>query len=305
MDPIKKTYLARDEDGREAMRNYRKPPVRFRASELAQCKRRLWYRLSGYLPKPRTGFQEDWSVDGDIHHDQVRQTLLYWGVALSGITQDEGGETHENKYTVQEFEHDGVRFKISSRQDGWIEHPDYDDHIMMEIKSVGHWPYHYMVKAYDEGFGPQGFSGSDRLTGEDGFRYYIYEKRSDFVYQINAGMAMHGDKHTYLVLKDRSNSHIGIHLPEGGSVGGVVFDYDQKVFDKIMRRCAAVQRAVTAGEPPMPEHPQGHKECKMCSYYYACHETFKRKRAGLTPSTVYPDPQVDVQFDEEETDGDV
>ena len=282
MDPIAKMYLARDEDAREEVRNYRKPSIRFRASELADCKRKIWYRLSGYIPTPRSGFKNDWSIDGDIHHDMVRQTMLHWGITLGGITQDEEtGETHENKYIVTEFEYDDVKFNVSSRQDGWIEHEDYDGLIMMEIKSVGHWPHNYMVKAYEEG-------------GAAGFVEYIKEKKPEYVYQMNAGMAMNKDDHCYLVLKDRSNSHIGIHLNDGTVVGGVVFDYDPVLMEKIKRRCVAVKRAVIAGKPPMPEFTAGSKQCGYCPYYYACHASFKRKKAGLTPTMVYPDPTIDV-----------
>jgi len=290
MDPIARMYLARDEDGREAMRNYKKPPLRFRASELADCKRKIWYRLSGYIPAPRYGFKEDWSVDGDIHHDMVRQTMLHWGIELGGITQDEEtGETHENKYIVREFEQDGMPFNIASRQDGWIKHADYGDKlIMMEIKSVGHWPHHYMVKAYEEGYGPDGFKGDDRVAGLQGFRDYIYDKKPEYVYQMTAGMAMNKEDHCYLVLKDRSNSHIGIHLSDGTCVGGTVFDYDPSVMDKIKRRCVAVKRAVMDGTPPMPEHLPSSKECGYCPFYYACHEKFKRDKACLLYTSPSP-----------------
>lgn len=288
MDPIARMYLARDEDGRVAVRNHKKPPLRFRASELADCKRKIWYRLSGYTPAPRYGFNEDWSIDGDIHHDMVRQTMLHWGIELGGITQDaETGETHEHKYQVKEFVHEGMKFNIASRQDGWIKHEDYGDKlIMMEIKSVGHWPHNWMVKAYETG-------------GEQGFRDYIYEKKPEYVYQMTAGMHMNDDDHCYLVLKDRSNSHIGIHLADGTCVGGVVFDYDFTVMERVKRRCVAVKRAVMAGDPPMPEFLPSSKQCGYCPFYYACHEKFKRDKAGLTPNMVYPDPTISVDFLEE------
>jgi CRISPR/Cas system-associated exonuclease Cas4 (RecB family) len=281
MDPIKKMYLARDEDGRHAIRRYRKPPLRFRASELSDCKRRLWYRLSGFLPAPRTGFQEDWSVDGDIHHDMVRQTMLHWGIEMRGITQENAeGETVEDPYVTKEFTHDGTSFTISSRQDGWVYHEDYG-WLMTEIKSVGHWPHHYMVKAYDEG-------------GAEGFRQYIAEKKPGYLYQMTAGMVLQDEERAYLLLKDRSNSHIGIHLPDGEVVGGVVFEYDDEIWKRIQRRCVAVKRAVMAGEPPMPEHTPGSKECGYCPFYYLCHGADKRRKAGLEPAVVYPDPLVEV-----------
>jgi hypothetical protein len=101
------------------------------------------------------------------------------------------------------------------------------------------------------------------------------------------------------VLKDRSNCHIGLHLPDGEVVGGVVFDKDQAAMEKVKRRCVAVKRSVLDGKPPIPEHTAGSRDCSYCPFYYACHETFKRKKAGLTPTMVYPDPLIDVDFLEE------
>ena len=292
MDPIKRMYLARDEDAREDIRGYRKPSIRFRASELGNCRRQQWYRLSGYLPAPRTGFSNDWSIDGDVHHDVVRQMMLQWDIKLGGITLDpETGETVEAKYIVHEFEHDDCKFSVSSRQDGWIEHEDYDNKlIMMEIKSVGHWVHHHMVKAYEEG-------------GESGFKDYIAKKKPGFIYQMNIGMEMQGDEHCYLVLKDRSNCHTGIHLPDGTVIGGVVFDKDPEIIEKVKRRCVAVKRAVMDAKPPMVEHTASANECGWCPFYYACHEKIKRAKAGLTPTMVYPDDTIDTNF-LEDSDGD-
>lgn len=288
MDPVKRMYLARDADGRHAAKRYRKPPLRFRASELANCKRQQWYRLSGYRPAPSTGFQEDWSIDGDIHHDMVRQMLLHWGIELRGITQEGGeGETVEDPFVVADFEYNGMKFQIATRQDGWIKHEDYEKWPLLEIKSVGHWPYHYLAKAYETG-------------GEDGFREYIAEKRPGYLYQMTVGMKIHGDDMAYLLLKDRSNSHIGIHLSNGEIIGGVVFPYDNDVWEKIARRCVTVKRAVMDGIPPVPEYTAGSKQCGWCPFHYLCHGADKRRKAGLEPAVVYPDAEV---IDESENQG--
>ncbi len=150
-DPIERMYLVRDEQGREKVRNHKKPAMRFRASGLAACKRQEYYRQSGYLPAPRYGTSDDYSVDGDAHHDIVRQMMLAYGVKLAGITQAEDGSTHEDMFVTQDFDVEGRTITISTRQDGWIFNGDYG-WMLMEIKSVGHWVYHYMQKAYEAGW---------------------------------------------------------------------------------------------------------------------------------------------------------
>ena len=96
MDPIiKYLYEARDEEGREKARNQRNPARRFRASGLTDCKRQEFYRQSGWIRKPRYAVSDDYGVDGDVHHDVVRQMMLAYGIRLAGITQAEDGSTDD------------------------------------------------------------------------------------------------------------------------------------------------------------------------------------------------------------------
>ena len=311
MDPIARMYLARDEDGREQARNYKKPPVRFRASELSDCKRRTWYRLSGWVPAPRTGFDDDWSVDGDVHHDIVRQLMLRWDVKLAGITQSEDGSTHEDGFVVQSFDLEGRSLDVSTRQDGWIWHEDYG-WMIMEIKSVGHWKHNYMLKAYTDGW--TGEDGTHYPPGETAVVAYLTAKYPAYIYQMHAGMAIakarassqlpfdpaeqHTLDHAFLVLKDRSNCHIGFHDDKMGVLGGIVIPFVPETWDKVLRRLYTTKGKVLDGTPPLPEYTAGSRECGYCPYRYACHDATKRRAKGLTPAIVFPDPAVGIHFDE-------
>jgi CRISPR/Cas system-associated exonuclease Cas4 (RecB family) len=300
MDPIARMYAERDEAALDNIRNYRKPSVRLRASELADCKRAVYYRLTGHVPSPDTGFSNDWSEEGDIHHDIVRHKLLAHGFELAGVTVNDDGTMTENKYVVQEFEYEGKPFKISTRQDGWIKHPDHG-WMLLEIKSVGHWPYKYMNDAYQAG-------------GHDGLLEYIMEKKPNFIYQVHAGMAIakargpealpfdHTEKHTldlaYIIIKDRSNCHIGFHDGERGVSGGVYVPWEDETWEKIGARSSFTTEKVRDGKIPMAEYTSSSTPCGYCRYRYLCHDADRRRKAGLEPAIQYPHPAVSIEFNE-------
>ncbi len=315
-DPIVQVYLDRDEEGREACRTHRKPAVRFRASGLTACKRQEFYRQSGYVPSPRYGFDNDWSIDGDIHHDVVRQLLLAYGVKLAGITQAEDGSTDEFMFVTHDFDVEGRTITVSTRQDGWIYHEDHG-WLLMEIKSCGHWVFNYIQKAYVAGWTDE--VGTKYPPGIEAVMAYIVEKKPDWIAQMLAGLAIAKAKgpdklpfdasdkytldHSYLVIKDRSNCHIGFHDESMPIVGGIMFPFDQATFDKVLRRCYITKGKVLDGTPPIPEYPPSHRECGYCKFSYLCHGADKRRKLGLEPAVVYPDPEIKINFNEEEPSG--
>lgn len=298
MDPIARIYELRDEEGRESIRTYRSPPQRFRASELSACKRQIWYRHCGYIPKVRYGFNDDWGVDGDVHHDVIRQMMLKYGTKLAGITQDESGETHEDPFVVHSFDHKGREIKISTRQDGWIWHDDYG-WMLLEIKSVGHWPMKYMDEAYQKG-------------GHDGLYDYLEEKKPEWFAQVHAGMAIAQDtgkvpfpledKHTlhhaYILVKDRSNCHMGFHSEEHGVSGGIIVSFDDDKWDAILQRLYHTKGKVLDGTAPLREYTSSSKHCGYCAFRYLCHDADKRRKAGLEPAILYPDPACGIHIDD-------
>ena len=317
MDPIiKYLYDARDEEGREKARNQRNPARRFRASGLTDCKRQEFYRQSGWIEKPRYAVSDDYGVDGDVHHDVVRQMMLAYGIRLAGITQAEDGSTDEFMFVTQDFDvtndnGDTASITISTRQDGWIFHEDYG-WMLMEIKSVGHWPYTYMAKAFFEGWKDE--NGKQYPPGEDAALAYIWEKKPEYIAQIMAGLAIGKERgpsnlpfdteeqytldHAYLVIKNRSDCHIGYHDRDGNKdpLGGIIIPWDADLFQKILRRCQVVKGKVNDGVAPIPEYPAGSKQCSYCPFKYACHDADKRRKQGKEPAIVYPDPAVKVEF---------
>jgi CRISPR/Cas system-associated exonuclease Cas4 (RecB family) len=306
MDPIQRMYLNRDERERQKIRDYKKPPARFRASELADCKRKIWYRHSGYVPAPRTGFSDDWSIDGDVHHDVVRQIMLEFGIQLCGITQHESGSTEEDGFVAHDFDVDGRTITVSTRQDGWIWHEDYG-WMLLEIKSQGHWVYHYVNKAYTDGWKDD--AGVEYPAGPKAAVAYLMEKKPEYLAQVMAGIAIaraqgsaptpDGEPldldHAYLVIKDRGNCHIGLGTGDG-DLQGLVIPYDQDILDKALRRAYVVKGKVLDGQPPMAEFTAGSKQCGYCPYRYACHDADKRRKQGLDPVLVYPDPACGIEF---------
>lgn len=313
MDPIVQMYEARDELGREQRRHYKPPAKRFRASELSDCKRRIYYRHSGYVPAPDTGFQMDWSVDGDIHHDITRQIMLQHGVRLAGITVNDDGTTDEDQFVSYDFDVQGLTLPVSTRQDGWIWHDDYG-WMLMEIKSVGHWKYNYQMKAYESGYTDA--NGVEHGPGHDALLAYMHDKYKNYIYQIHAGLAIaraRGEKHlpfdpsegytldrAYLVIKDRSNCHIGYHSETQGLLGGVIVPFQDEIWEKVLQRLYVTRRGIAEGTPPRPGYTPGSYECKICPYRYACHDAMKRKQEGKKPHVVYPDPAVGLHFDDAE-----
>lgn len=312
-DPIARMYATRDERGREQARTHRSPPQRFRASELADCKRRIFYRHSGWVPAPDTGFQMDWSIDGDVHHDIVRQAMLAEGCKLAGITVNEDGTTDEDQFVSHTFQVHGLNIPVSTRQDGWVFHDDYG-WMLMEIKSVGHWKYNYQLKAYENGW--EDANGKKYPPGHDSVLAYLTEKAPAYIYQMHAGLAIARERgedalpfdpsegytldYSYLVIKDRSNCHIGYHSDTQGLLGGVVMPFNQELWDSVLQRLYVTRQAISEGTPPKPGYPAGAYECKICPYRYACHGAMKRKQQGRKPYVVYPDPEVGLHFDDQE-----
>lgn len=312
MDPIVRMYKDRDEIGRDKARHQSNPARRFRASGLTDCKRQEFYRQSGWIEKPRYGVDDDYGVDGDVHHDIVRQMLLAHGVRLAGITQAEDGSTDEFQFVTHDFDVEGRTITISTRQDGWIFHEDYG-WMLMEIKSVGHWPQHYMAKAYFEGWTDE--LGNEYDPGHEAALAYICEKKPEYIAQITAGLAIARElgpeklpfdesegytlDHAYLVIKDRSNCHIGYHDRDDRDaeiLGGIIVPWDEALMQKILRRCYIIKGKVADGTPPIPEYPAGSKQCGYCPFKYACHDADKRRKRGQEPAIVYPDPEVKVNF---------
>ncbi|KPJ97091.1 MAG: hypothetical protein AMJ55_00290 [Gammaproteobacteria bacterium SG8_15] len=289
MDPIQKLYNIRNENGLEQVRNHKKPPLRFRASEVADCARKIWYRLSGYLPAPRNARSDDYGVDGDAHHDVIRQMLEHYDIPIRGIAFEEDGEQKETRFLTKEFNVDGLNITVASRCDGEIYLEDLDKWALLEIKSAGYWKYKYLNDAFVDG-------------GTTGAIAYMKEKRQNYYLQSLITATMHGNDLVYLVLKDRSDCNIG--LWSGVLHQGLLFEVGEDDVQAILRKLASIHRKVMDGDPPVPGYLPGSNDCKWCEFRYACHDYTKRKKKGQEPHLLYPDPAITLPDAPEEGDED-
>jgi len=281
MDPIQMIYNLRDEAGRNDVRNYRKPPIRFRASEVANCSRQIWYRLSGYIPAPRYGRSDDYGIDGDAHHDITRQLLAHYGVKLRGLEFNEDGTQVETNFLAKEYNVDGLNVTVASRCDGEIFLEEITDWALLEIKSAGYWKFKYLNDAFIEG-------------GREGAINYMKEKRRPYYEQSTITADMHGNGHIYLLLKDRSDCGLGLYNPDTNEHTGLLYPVDQDDLTTILRKLANIKRKVMDGTPPMPEHIASSSDCKYCPFKYLCHDATRRARQKQEPAIRYPDPKVQI-----------
>lgn len=284
MDPIKRMYENRDAVAREKAARHSRPPQRFRASEVHDCARKIYYRLSGYAPAPRYAIDDDYGIDGDMQHDVVRWLMSQWGVALQGLDVDENGKIKEQASRIKTFTVDDLAFDVTGRIDGEIKVDD--DWVLLEIKSVGYWPYKYMQDAFIAG-------GQEALTE----RIMSSSASAGYIDQMHVCMAIYGMRKGYLLIKDRSGCKTGVHNTKTGDcVGGMVVEWDEERWQTILKRLHMIRVKVNTGVPPLAGFPPGSDDCKLrCPFVYLCHDADKRRQRGLEPAVVYPDPLVQIE----------
>jgi len=284
MDPIKQMYANRDAVARDKASRHSRPPQRFRASEVHDCARKIYYRLSGYAPAPRYAIDDDYGIDGDMQHDVVRWLMSQWGVALQGLDVDEAGKIKEQASRIKSFAVDDLAFDVTGRIDGEIKVDD--EWMLLEIKSVGYWPYKYMQDAFIAG-------GEAALTE----RIMSSSASAGYIDQMHVCMAIYGMRKGYLLVKDRSGCKTGVHNTKTGDcVGGMVVEWDQERWDTILKRLHMIRIKVNTGVPPLAGFPPGSDDCKLrCPFVYLCHGADKRRQRGLEPAVVYPDPLVQIE----------
>ena len=288
-DPVNRMYDRMAEEMLE--RTLRTSSRYFRASEAGDCKRKLWYRISGYRPAPNDGWLKHLGIQGDVDHDVVRDMLLHYGAELEGLKfarEEDGSVSVEELEKVREtFDVDGTDVTIACRSDGSIHirelldevFPDHgtDGLALLEVKGMDGFSWRWANKAF-------------AADGMDGVKEYIEEKKP-YVWQMNTTMKLVGRPYAYLMVKDRSLSQSGFHNESNGErIGGGVWKFDPNLWKRTLNRMAIVRRAVDSGEPPRPDHAEGSKACKQCAWSYLCHGAEGRRRMGLEPAIVYPVP---------------
>lgn len=286
-DPVKQLYADRQVQCLKDIKEYKAPRQNFRASELEQCRLRVWYRLSGYIPAARTPRGDDYGHDGDMHHDQVRNQMRAAGMKLGGLTFNKDKTVTENDSYVLEIKHKGQAFKISMRLDGTITLGTMKH--TLEIKSLGFWKYKPFREVWTQ---------TESMAAVTG---YMMSNRRDIVYQVHANMMATKLKRAYVLLKDRSDCALGLHSDKKPEVvlGGVIVEFDPVIWDEILNRMAYITKKLQAKEAPEPDHQIEVNECKTyCGYYHMCHGANKRRKRGLEP--VYLHPQLGTKLHVEE-----
>lgn len=283
-NPLDLVYDGLREKGRQRIRNHRKPPLRFRASEVDQCRRRIWYRLSGYTPAPKDPGLSLYGPAGDFAHDSTRWLFKYWGATLAGLTFDpDTGLVEETMNATKSFGIGDERFDLVCRADGMILFNDIWH--LLEVKSVGSYKYGWMDKAL-QGTYPKYKPGGPDMLGQ-----YLDDTYRSYTWQASIGGMMFNLSHAYLLIVNRSECNIGfLDETTGLRHPGKVWEIDNTLVDYILERCGGIAKAVRDKKAPPCAHVASHKECATyCDFKYLCHGAAKRRLQGLEPAVVYPD----------------
>lgn len=275
-DPIQRIYERRRLENIQALQKYKAPRPNFRASEVRNCVRQVYYRLAGYIPKASDPRLDDYGVDGDYNHDMVRDFLVRHGVKIMGVRFEKDGTQTETMSKTVEYEFGGYKFKVSARLDGAIRIGGVK-HIL-EIKSKGFWKLKPFLEAFSGG------------GGETAVRGALQREAPEHQAQLNLCMDMFNIRHGYLVFKDRSECAVGLHERNHREriLGGVIFDFDAKLHTATMRRLASVQQALEQEVPPDAEYIDGSKPCNMCDFHHLCHGADQRRVQGREPFQWHP-----------------
>lgn len=275
MDPIRLMYQRRNADWKSKLRRYKAPSNQhIRASELGKCKRMTYYRLAGYIPdRTYPGTLMDYSQDGDLHHDAVREAMLAGGLKITGFTRTKDGHQETESHLLP-FTHNGETFTITVRLDGLIRIGNVV-HVL-EIKSLNQWKLNGLLNEWEE-------AGNDAAL-----LAYIDEHRKDILFQTHAEMVAVKKKRAYVVFKDRSNCHIGLHSRKNPEriIGGPIIQFREDIWARVLNRCAAIALALRMDVPPQ-QLSASSTDCKYCDYLHLCHGADRRRKAGINPAMLH------------------
>jgi len=284
VDPIWKIYAGIAAEQEQEVRRYKRPPMRFRASETSQCRRRIWFRLGGFLPTPSEPWLRLVAESGTMHHEYVRYLYNAFGVGLTGFTEDAEGKQKEDKYIVRTFEYDGLKFDVSAQADAGVEIEVVEDGetktvvaAVVEIKSMSQYKYQELNNAYKKG------------------AEVVLEKLQNdyqgYVWQGNTTAMVKGLEYVYLVVVGRSGMELGLaNVPmanrskwdplRGDRSGGALWKVEDVDRENILAKLADIARLLEAGDKPAADYTDGSDECKQCAFWYLCHGA---KKGGKYP----------------------
>ncbi len=278
-DPIVLAYEAITKKNLERIKKFKAPPLRFIASELGSCKRKIFYRHSGYIPAARSARGDDYGRDGDVHHDLVRTFMVDEGGAkIEGVKRGKGGLLSEEEpgrdVVLDAGKH---RVKLHVRKDGKIRLSRRKG--VLEIKSVSYWDYKAYTDLWTNTLDPAAVLA------------VINDKHPEYIDQCHAGMFEAGLKLAYLVIKGRDSCAVGLHSTRdaGQILGGLVIEWDQNRWNQIVKRMEIVADALREEKPPRAEYVASDNQCKYyCPFLHLCHGALKRKKQGIEPHAWHP-----------------
>lgn len=275
-DPIWKIYEGLAHESEHSVLNYTKQSRRFRASEIAGCRRKIWYRLGGFVPLPKYPWLEMVGAAGDLGHDYFRYLANHYEMGLGGITFDKAtGKQEEIDNAWCDYDFNGQKFTLSCRPDGSMLLPEVPTDAVLEVKTVTSFAFDKAERAWKKG-GNQGV-----------IDHYLAEK-PNFLWQGNQSAMILKKTHIYLLVIDRNLNRIGFGTEgfgkkhgweplAGKRAGGCVWELEESDKENILYKAAAITEALNGDvPPPAPEFLASSNECGQCDFFIYCHGKKKK-----------------------------
>ena len=264
-DPVWKVYEGLAAESLRKNLEAGKGSRRLRASEAADCSRRIWYRVGGFQPLPKQPWLELVSDSGNMHHEYARTIGNHFGMEITGFTTVDGVQEEEH-YSSKIFKYDGQEFELSCRPDGYVTLTE-GRKAVLEIKSMSQFAYQKAESAFKK--------------GPEALLALLQHEHPNYLWQGNVTAMIRELDHVYLLCVGRSGNNFGFGAvgPDkpgvwdplrGRRAGGLVWQLEDRDRENILAKLADVSRRLATGEAPPPDYSPGSSECGMCPFLYAC-----------------------------------
>ena len=273
-DPLWKIYEGLANESEYAVLNYKKSSRRFRASEVAGCRRKMWYRLGGFIPLPTYPWLEMVGAAGDLGHDYFRYLANHYEIGLGGIKFDKStGKQEEIDNAWEDYDFNGQKFTLSCRPDGSMQLPQGE--AILEIKTVTSYAFDKAQRAWIKG------------GNQAAIDHYLVEK-PNFLWQGNQSAMILKKDFVYLLAVDRNLNRIGFSTEgfgkkhgweplAGRRSGGAIWEVEESDKENILYKAADITEALNGDvAPPAPEFLASSTECGQCGFFVYCHGSKKK-----------------------------
>lgn len=267
-DPIWSIYEGLAKEAEAKVREHWKPSRRFRASEIHDCRRKIYYRLAGYVPMPQYQWLELVGASGDAHHDLFRYYAHHFDFPIEGIEMlEDGSRQRELDNMAKDFEYQGTKFTLSCRPDGLktVENKE----AVLEIKTM-------------TGYRFDKFQTAWKKLGNGGLIETLKLEKPQYLWQGNQTAMIVEREYVYLVCIDRNLNRVGFSTNgfgkpsaweplAGDRAGGAFWQVEEDDRLNILSKAAEITQALDDGKPPEPEFVSSSDECKQCPFLVYCH----------------------------------